>query len=54
MMLGVVVGVAPAGATESPPVFVAKWGSQGTGDGQFSYTKGLAALGISAGRDAGE
>ncbi|MFC2019925.1 hypothetical protein ACFLU4_08310 [Chloroflexota bacterium] len=32
----------PVSAAESPPVFLTKWGSEGSGDGQFDNPKGVA------------
>ncbi|MFC2019121.1 6-bladed beta-propeller [Chloroflexota bacterium] len=36
-----VIQSAPASAAEPPPVFLAEWGSEGTGDGQFEYPFGV-------------
>jgi DNA-binding beta-propeller fold protein YncE len=41
-IFGVVLGEQIVTATEPPPIFITKWGSQGSGDGQFDLAFGVA------------
>lgn len=44
-MLALATGTGPAGSSESPPVFVTSWGTNGTGEGQFTFPFGAAVDG---------